>query len=321
MRIGATLRTLAQGLLVAAGVLLVAEMVLSRRFPAREEADQGVMVPDPDLGWSLRPGDYAPFHIPHPTHINQDGLRGPERSEKAAGELRLAALGDSTVFGVQVDDQEVFVQVAARALSRQLGHPVSPVNSGTPKFDSSQALHLYQSRLWKWDPDIVVIAAQWRDGDDDVHTDDSRSGGIDLGGLLSRTAIARALLATLAVEDSSNEVAGSLSPGEGRPRVAVGDYKDNLTTLIGAVERRGARPVLLILPSVFDLTRAPLPEPRTRYRQALRELAEEEHLLLVDGAAPFAGGAPDLMLDDVHPSASGHALLGEALAEAIAGAW
>jgi lysophospholipase L1-like esterase len=72
-----------------------------------------------------------------------------------------------------------------------------------------------------------------------------------------------------------------------------------------------------MLPSDRDLKRQPLEDPRPAYRDAMRAVAADEGALLIDGFSPFVGREPGLMLDDVHPSAQGHALLGATLAEAL----
>ena len=50
----------------------------------------------------------------------------------------------------------------------------------------------------------------------------------------------------------------------------------------------------------------------------MAEVSEAEGALLVDGYSAFRGSEPGLLLEDVHPSAKGHPLLGRVLADAMA---
>ena len=75
----------------------------------------------------------------------------------------------------------------------------------------------------------------------------------------------------------------------------------------------------VLLPCDRDVSPQPIEAPRPAYRQAMREVAEETGAVLVDAVTPFvaSGKGRRLFLDDVHPSADGHRLLGEAVADAL----
>ena len=69
----------------------------------------------------------------------------------------------------------------------------------------------------------------------------------------------------------------------------------------------------------MDLDLEPVPVLIQSYRDVLSKMGTTQGLIVVDGPNVFrksAAGNGDFF-DQVHPSASGHALLGTALAEAL----
>ena len=322
------LRKLAYTAFIVGGLFVVMEMVLAGRAPpppeapTREGAGEDAMRSSEALGWAPVPGESAAFGVPEPTFHNDAGTRNPPFQPKTSGTKRLLTLGDSTVYGVLVADAEVFGAVAARALSEALGLPVEAINGGVPGYSSEQARLLYGASLRETEPDWVVIATLWSDTQNAVVSDRARyvDGRDRVRRALSRLATFRWLERELSDRRDAREVAWTLTPGSGRYRVMPAAYRDNLEALADLAREDGAEPVFLWLPSVRDLREQALEEPRPAYREIMRTVADEQGALWVDGATPFRGGEAGLLLDDVHPSAAGHARLGEVLARAIAGA-
>lgn len=318
------LRKLAYSAIIVGGCLALGEMVLAPWAPpppevTAEGTQDGTMAPSAHLGWAPVPGETRAFGVPEPSFINEAGTRNPPFAPEPEGIKRLLTLGDSTVFGVLVRDEEVFGAVAARALSEALGHPVEAINGGVPGYSSEQARRLYEAELQGLGQDWVVIATLWSDAQDagapDTllyfdRTDPLRS-------LLARSATFRLLESRLRGARDAREVAWELQPGQGSYRVGPARYRENLVALAALARADGAEPVFLQLPSDRDLREEALERPRPTYREIMAEVARDEGALLVDGASPFRGGSPALMADDVHPTAEGHALLGRALAKGI----
>lgn len=98
-------------------------------------------------GWLLR----TP---PSRMRTNALGGRGPEVGAKT--KLRVVALGDSFTFGQGVEEDEAFVQVAARSLAGQ-GLDVEMLNFGVPGHGQPQAVALLEHRLLELDPDVVLL--------------------------------------------------------------------------------------------------------------------------------------------------------------------
>lgn len=101
--------------------------------------------------------------------------------------------------------------------------------------------------------------------------------------------------------------------------VSPDTYRRAMEQLVERARSRGAVPVLIIPP----LTRTPVAQVQN-YEDAMRSLADEKQVLLVDCAADWresqSGGdaAPSAwMADDLHPDIVGHRLILRALAQSL----
>lgn len=317
-------RRLGMGLAVAAAVLLVLEVGARIALPAipdpgAQQPTEDAMEPSATMGWVPVPGESRAFGVPGKTWINQQRIRNPELAPPAPGEKRLLTLGDSTVYGVLVNDREVFSAVAADRLQRKLRSPVTAINGGVPGYSSEQSRRLLTGSLAEVPFDILVVATQWSDSQPADAPDAWRFSPVASAisrGLLS-SGLYRLMDYLLVGPRDPEQVAWQLGEEPGSRRVPLRAYTRNLHKFADIARARGAEPVYLLLPSDRDVRGEPLEPPRPSYREAMRAVAAEEGALLIDGAAPFAGGAPTLMLDDVHPSRGGHRLLGETVAAGL----
>lgn len=91
--------------------------------------------------------------------INDDGLRGPETTlEPPAGTFRIALLGDSFIEAFEVPYQKTVGEVIERRLSASRGAPVEVLNFGVGGYGTSQQLLTLQHEVWKYAPDLVLLA-------------------------------------------------------------------------------------------------------------------------------------------------------------------
>jgi hypothetical protein len=118
---------------------------------------------DPLLGWSLRPGSGA-WEVDEGFawgKINSQGYRDRERTvNKPHGVYRVAVLGDSFTEARQVDLEKTFVSLAEEELNRRRcfgEHRVEVLNFGIGGFGTGQELLLLRERVWKFNPDLVVL--------------------------------------------------------------------------------------------------------------------------------------------------------------------
>ena len=91
--------------------------------------------------------------------INRDGLRGPEASLKPTpGTYRIALLGDSFIEGFEVPYPSTVGEVLERRLAALRGTPVEVLNFGVGGYGTTQELLTLQHKVWKYSPDLVLLA-------------------------------------------------------------------------------------------------------------------------------------------------------------------
>lgn len=299
-----------------------------------QEAMRGIpMVNDPVTGWAL-PANRAFNADGTQIRVNSLGLRGPELAKRGANEVRLLSLGDSTIFGDGVTEVEVFSTVAAEVLATRWGVPVTGVIGGVPGHDSSQSLARLAEKGAAIEPSWVLVGNLWSD----VYKDNGQTRPPpvvdELRGPLARLAayrVLRSLLGPVLLQRKVGWIAsmehdvgrsGAGSGSDDRARVLLRNYIDNLRDIAATARRLGARSAFIALPAPIDLDPAGAPMDVLEYRAAMKTVADELEAPFVDGPVWFRehGATIGFFDDQVHPNRYGHALLGIAVAEALAGA-
>lgn len=121
-------------------------------------------MPDRATGWSLRPGAEGLVRNENKrgiyVRINSDGLRDREHSiQKPAATLRIAVLGDSLCEATEVQLEKTFWAILEDKLSRcASGRKVEVINFGVAGYSTAQELLMLRTKVWKYQPDIVLLA-------------------------------------------------------------------------------------------------------------------------------------------------------------------
>jgi hypothetical protein len=119
--------------------------------------------PDPDLGWSLKPGirSYSDENTIWVEH-NSAGFRDRERAVQAApGTLRVAVIGDSFVHGYFAALDKMFGAFLEQELNQCAARPsrsIEVLSFGVFGYNTTQELLTYQLHAAQYRPDIVVLA-------------------------------------------------------------------------------------------------------------------------------------------------------------------
>jgi hypothetical protein len=184
----ATVRVLAtpgiQGPVVAGTVLLPHRWsdvaARGRANLERAAAGQSYLVPDPDLGWTIGPNrqsvDYNREGVAkylaqlglaprRPDAADDDGaiyqssaegLRSPRAGLSFAAmpaKRRIAVVGDSFTFGLEVRYEDTW----PRQLERALGPEFQVLNFGVDGYGVDQAFLRYRRDVLAWRPEIVIL--------------------------------------------------------------------------------------------------------------------------------------------------------------------
>lgn len=307
---------------------------------------------DRDLHYRLRPGlDAWTLNTHTPKEwaeqmrwrltSNADGFRGRRLpSAPPSPDVSLVVcMGDSSTFGWGVEESVVYPVRLEQILNTRGRGRWEVVNLGHPGYTSWQGFRLID-RVAALHPFAVVISYGGNDSmrgalpDRELwkrdHTFAAR-----VSTVFERLALYRGLRRGIlrvwdpAAKSASKDV-------ELTPRVSVGEYVDNLRSIISTVRKAGGRPILLAI-HVPD-----------EYRDAMARVAEEAGAPLLKSGAIFSevlpsvrSGAiypaeverlrsslgdvlekvPDLYLkvDKTHPNAIGHDVLAARLADVLTG--
>lgn len=281
---------------------------------------------NPYLLWEMVPGTRHEMGVT--ARINQWGLRGEDWTlEKPEGVRRIAALGDSSVFGFGVDDASVFTAV----LEKKAGPSVQVLNSAVPGYSTFQTINLLQIRTLSFHPDLILVGCLWSDNNFDSFVDRDLLAAYSSFGnrharrvkdLLDRSALFQVLdykARVLRHQPEIRKVGWMVGRGDhiGPRRVELNDYARNLETIVELSHDVGAEVMFLVLANEEDVRpRGEGPAAWDPYRDVMRETAARHGAPLLDVPDLFRqSGLPEdqLFLDEMHPSIVGHGLIGGAV--------
>ena len=275
-------------------------------FPALNE----ILVPDDDLFWRLKPS------LARQTLAGQIAQSTPLRFAVATDargcrclphvdrpQHQVVFLGDSTTFGIAVDDDQTFP-----ALIQRRWPGVQCLNLGVPGYTAYQGRRWLERFPFEASPDVVVItfgfndAAAWDDLSDTEH---ARRSTAERARLVSHIRLITLLRQAFPPPEPAVPDAGTL-----RPRLTDDEFADELRAMIAWCRARQAEPVLMVWPKGGQLVNpAPLPK-----QLAVLRLAEAEHVRVVNLVTAFrARGDRALFADVIHASPAGCELVAATL--------
>jgi lysophospholipase L1-like esterase len=230
--------------------------------------------------------------------LNDDGFRsGPMTREKKPGATRIACIGDSWTFGMNVNQDATYPSRLEAVLKQQEPHiDFDIMNFGVLGYSSFQGLELLKRRVLDLHPDVLLIGfgmndsgvAGYRDRDvghasvpawrDRVKAAADAS---EVYGLLKYFALVLRFhpqtMGDFLRADARTESAKGSDPVnyadiEPWTRVSPPDYERNIREMVTLARSHGARALLLD----NELW------PESPYRPVLAAIARDEHIPLVD---------------------------------------
>ena len=297
--------------------------------PEPIDPDTPNLMGDPYLLWRLKPG--LRYEMGIVSAINTRGFRGPDWPvPKPEGTRRILAVGDSSVFGFGVEDDQVFTAILNAELE-----DVEVINAAVPGYSTYQVINLLEMKALAYEPDLLLIGTLWSDNNFDSFVDREMltayasfngAGARQARNLLRNSALYRLLDYRFRVArklPAIRKVGWMVGRGEqiGLRRVELNDYAANLETIVQMVHRQGGEVGFIILPNREDV--APVsegPVAWSPYRQVMRDTAKRHGAFVIDAPALFSesNDTETLFLDEMHPTATGHSVIAQGVLAALA---
>lgn len=296
--------------------------------------------------WAPRPG--ARVSAQSEETINAEGYRGPLRARsKPAGTRRVAVLGDSSTFGMNVAYEETY---CAR-LEALLAPDVEVLDFGVIGTTARQGLERYERLAREFEPEVVVAAygainehfAAKLGGDEEkiarsraladetpsfaqrlrAHSRFAHLAAFVAGGFGSEQKRLHRAWQQRWKQNFELEERAGFDDFPGERRVSPQEFEELLGRWRSSVAADGARLVLISMPrrASMELERPVL----ARYTERVLAFASASGTPLYDARADFADPARSaherdqlfLPNDPVHPSPSGHECIARALAPLV----
>lgn len=292
-----------------------------------------VYQPDPVLYWRLKPNQQCFTKIGRkPVRVNSRGTRGPEFAPaKPPGTFRILSLGDSRTFGWGLAEGETYSMRLQPLLQAEVGTKtrIEVINAGVNAW-SFQQMHVFlRDTALAWSPDLVLIgeANLWTQFSEHNHPGFVRKfmWRVRLKNLLRRSATYHYIVEVklkrvyeryrtrfIPVDPRRDELFKDQQQSD--PEAA---FRDAISGLCRTSLEGGAKPVLLYLPTLDELTST---NPSS-IRQVKIQAAAEFSAPFVTLPSPWQPGAPNglyLEGDPVHFNASGNEWIARELFRAIA---
>ena len=263
-----------------------------------------IQQPDNVSGWTLRPGMQAVRFCGSRTETggrtvlvdcsistNDLGFRGPPVRDKG-DRFRILAIGDSTTFGLGVQQMESWPSQLQQILDPGADN-IEVINAGVPGYSSVQGLRFLEKRGLALHPDLVIATF----GTNDCGAWNGISD-------LERYAV-NASEATPSVGDSSNKH---------RARLTEEEFEQCLKTIADLCRTNGARVLFLAWPNRGHFSTV-FPSP-PGYYAIVKDTGRKTQAPVVD-VLDAVGRDKGVLLDSVHFNARGCRLVAEAVARTL----
>ena len=324
-------------LVVFLGMAELAARIVGPQIPAWRAKDRPttLLIGHSTRLWSIAPG-VVTNGIGEAT-VSELGLREPiPETPRPTGRSRILVLGDSTIFGHGVPDDETLPIHLVNAL-RDRGVDVDSVNAGIPGYSSEQSLLLLDEIGWQLEPTLLVIANLWSDNNFDTWHDRDL---LHTAQLFHDNPLRGSAAYTLAASwiDKTKGGTGArvitwtttsgVPTDDVRRRVPLPDYAANLDEIAAEACRRNIGVAFLSLANRAIVEGTLTWAQWDNYFQAQKDLAEHHGAARTDASVPLKeavaqGVSMDaLFVDELHPSGEGQRLIATALAdELVARGW
>ncbi|MCE1247180.1 MAG: SGNH/GDSL hydrolase family protein, partial [Firmicutes bacterium] len=266
--------------------------------------------PHPLLFWELSKDAEVIFPDGKEIKTNYYGFRYEEFPiKKPPGEYRFILVGDSTAYGVHIEEGERFSDLLEKDLQQRFPEKkIRVINAAVDGYSTFQIYELITTNLMKYEPDCILYAVN-NDSGKDFKEDKDRLPPKSLWGILlelyqSETYLMLKKLAFNYLIKNNDSVQGKAPECA---RVSPEDLRILLNNIIKTEKEAGGRLAVISLP---------LPEKhydaeKIRYKEITREICKNTNSLFIDVYSLWKNDPEKkkLFLDDVHPDEEGNALI------------
>lgn len=253
-------------------------------------------------------GQEVPVLREFTVNTNSAALRGKEEYLPTSSQTVLA-IGDSTTFGLGVDDSETW-PAQLQALLRQASPDAQVLNAGVTGYSLLQSFIYLENHGFGFSPETVVLTCGSNDFD---------SGGTVTHGqaleFLRRVQpwstswvtveVVRLLLALR--DDGSSKV----------PSVPLPEFEAILGEIASLCDSKGIKLILVIWPWRDQLTGQMRNPILDNYQEAIRRVAKVENSMLVDLRNRWTADMAEHYIDDVHVDEIANADAAKVIAEQL----
>lgn len=275
-------------------------------------------------------------------NTNSDGFRAPEISDKKQGTYRIIVIGGSTAFGgMSTNDEKTFFNIMQRKLNEnaKAGQRFEVISAGVPSYNSMQELILLESKLLKYQPDMVIVLDGFNDAINYLIRD-NRSGYpsmfkdmekyVDTKSFfmmrLRKIRIARKLMERIEANSVANQK--TFDPA------VVNFYGHNLDVMCHLLDSYGIIPIIVLQPALdykkplSALERQYLESDKTMSHAVFvklynsmanmaKDIAFKNKVSYIDARYIFNGDEGTLFMDDCHLNDRAQEILANILLEKI----
>lgn len=286
-----------RSLAVGCGVLALAELGLRQVFGYGPEPK---LEPHPTIEYLYAPSQET-RRFGRRYFINQWSMRSEDvpRHKSRAGECRVLVLGDSVLFGKELDQSQL-ATVGAELLLSRANAPTRVMNVSAASWGPPNHL-AYIQHYGVFDADVAVVVVSSHDYADAPHGQNSRG----TPPYLALRELQRQIFARNA----------PVAPSEPAAPIDIKVATLGFHSLLLALRNQHASPTVLLHPTVAEVQGGP--EPGRSVLRAIcaqlgvpvRDLTGLVRDSLASGQSPYA--------DSIHLSAAGHRLLATAIVQAV----
>lgn len=243
--------------------------------------------------------------------INQYGLRGKApKIPKPQKQKRIMSVGDSSIFGFLVEEEDVFTSIATKNLLNW-----EDINAGCPGYSSEQSLIWVRQFSKLFEIDLLVIANLWSDSTSMGFSDREMLQGKNAQSsknilLFERSNLFRVLYSVFS--SIPRKLEWSKRNIDGRNRVSPKEYRENLVQMTQIMKRQGGKVIFLALASQEEIEEKITDKKGEKYRMIMRQIAIQEEFPIIEAKDVWLN-QKNLFADFIHPNKEGHRQLGEKL--------